>query len=82
MKKWTKEEKPEFAINPYENAADKGREARPRSLAENSGDASSKISGSLLKVGQGRGYGTSVLKKARIQGMNETWRKRRNTFAK
>jgi hypothetical protein len=60
MKKWKKDEKPEFAINHYENATDKGREAKPRSLAENGGDGSSKIPGSVLKVGEGRGYGTSV----------------------
>jgi hypothetical protein len=54
------DEKPEFAINTYENAADKAREARPRSLAENGGDGSSKISGSVLKIGEVRGYGTSI----------------------
>jgi hypothetical protein len=60
MKKWKKDGKREFAINPHESAADKGTEARPTSLAENGGDGSSKRSGSAVKVGEGRGFGTPI----------------------
>jgi hypothetical protein len=61
MKKWKRGEKQEFAINIHENAADKGREARPSSLAENGGQIDHhNIPGSRAKVGEGREYGTPV----------------------